>query len=107
MRDPFASALGPLFRAPGSVAAVYDGRLIRVIRSQPTVDMQLPNMMLVADSNIVMVQRTDAPAIRDGETIRLGNFSGVGDHDPLFEVTGEPRLDLEGLTWTCELGQAR
>lgn len=103
MRDPFAAALGVLFTAPGSVAAVWVApngatKPIRVVLEQGVARLQGGQAVFNADSTIARIQRADV-ADPAGGTIRV--VGGV-----TFAVAGEPMLDTERVEWSCELVEA-
>ncbi len=100
MADPFATALGVFFVAPGSVAAEFvtaEGEVqpIRVVLEQGVEKLEMGQSVYNADRNIVRIQRRDVPDPTGG-TIRI-----VGGDE--FEIAGEPILDTERVEWSCEL----
>lgn len=108
MVDPFAAGLEALFKAPGSAAAVLgDDQPLRVIRHQPTLDLAFNDTTVPVASNSVMIRRSDVNRPVRGMQLQVGSFAGVAQEDPVFRIAGEPRLDVEGLTWTCELEPVR
>lgn len=110
MRDPFAAALDAQFRAPGSAAAVYtgpDGRAvpIRVIRSQPTGEAVAGDFKIVVDTNLALLRRSEVAEPLGGDELAIGAMILAGEivgGEP-FTIAGVPTLDLEGMTWSCEL----
>ncbi len=109
MRDPFATALDALFSAPGSVAAVYvtasDGlpTAVRTIRDQASEDMPIGSRSVPVDANLLLIRRSEVARPATGDTIITGTFADVAIDDPAFNIVGEPSLDVEGLTWSCEM----
>ncbi|MFC3579125.1 head-tail joining protein [Sphingomonas hylomeconis] len=108
--DPFAAALDALFIAPGSVAAVYasgDGSApptgVRTIRDQRTEEMPIGSGPVPTNLNLLLLRRSEVAVPAAGDRLQVGNFVGVAPGDPLFEIMGEPWLDTEGLTWSCEM----
>lgn len=111
--DPFAAALDAQFNAPGSAAAVYlplEGEPvpIRVIRSRPTEETPVSGMLVLADSNIVLIRRSEVAEPQQRAYISIGAtiVDDVVTDGILFEVLAEAKLDVEGLTWTCEIARA-
>lgn len=100
MFDPFAMALGALFAGPGSVATVYVPRdgvptYPRGIWQQPTGEVQIGDRSILTDVNLIQYQVADVPVPAKGDRVTIASR--------LFEIDGEPRRDVEGLTWTCAL----
>lgn len=99
MADPFAAGLGALFGGPASVAADYFAGgagaavPIRVVHGQPDGQVEWGEQAIVAASNMFEIRRADVaqPAAGDVLALTAGRFV----------LTGEPRLDVEGLTWSC------
>jgi hypothetical protein len=104
MADPFAAGLRVLFRGPRSVAAVYQ-RIgaqplpIRVIRHQPTEDIQFGDTVVPVGTTIVEIDRSDVADPAAGDVLTLGL--------EILEIEGQPRLDRQGLKWLCEAPPAR
>lgn len=107
MFDPFAAALGAMFRAPGSAAAVYLDEYnlpqeIRVIRSQPDRDQRYGQVMAVVSDGTFSIQRSDVAQPADRSFIILG--ARLIGTDPVggewFQINGPAMLDAEGLTWS-------
>lgn len=93
-------ALGKLHAAAGSVAAVFtpiggEAVEIRVIREQATGEVPFSDTVIPADTNIVSMQRSDVARPLRGDALSIGGED--------FVIDGEPRLDIEGLSWSCEL----
>lgn len=108
MDDPFAAGLDTLFRGPCSAAAIYgDDQPIRVIRHQPTSDLPLGDTTIPVSIDTAMIRRSEVGRPARGERLRIGSFATVTDSDPVYRIAGEPRLDVEALTWTCELEPLR
>ncbi len=100
MADPFATALGVFFAAPGSVAADWvppegDTKPIRVVLEQGVEKLETGQAVFNADRTIARIQRADV-ADPSGGSIRI-----IGGDT--FEVVGEPALDIERVEWSCEL----
>jgi hypothetical protein len=105
--DPFAAALDALFDAPGSAAAVYvpvEGSpvAVRVIRSQPDALTGFGDGRVIMATNIIEVRKSEVsyPDRRDYLAIGGDLVDGVVSGGDLFSISEEPRLDVEGLTWT-------
>lgn len=107
MFDPFAAALGAMFRAPGSAAAVYLDEFnlpqaIPVIRSQPNRDQRFGTVMAVVSDDTFSIRRSDVAEPADGSFIVLG--ATLIGNDPVggewFQIDGPAMLDTEGLTWS-------
>ncbi|WP_419808383.1 head-tail joining protein [Sphingomonas sp.] len=97
MSDPFVMALSALFSSPLAIDAIYiapnaTGILIRVIRSQPDAEAPFGQGRVVEGTNIFSIQRSDVATPAAGAALVVGAET--------FELTGEPMLDTEGLTWT-------
>lgn len=97
--DPFAAALDAIYRAPGSVAAVYtpaggSARTVRIIRTVNSVDTPggFPDGGRVYDRNVVKIRVSDVAMPELGDTIAIGAETLV--------VNEAPMLDAEGLEWT-------
>lgn len=106
MSDPFAAALDAQFNAPGSAAAVYvpaEGQFVavRTIRSQPDETLTMGDTQIVVGSNIFELRRSEVGHPEDGAMLILGGFvdGAVVTGGEIFRLTGEPMLDVEGLTW--------
>ena len=99
MADPFATGLAALFGGPASVAADYiaDGTgapvPIRVVHGQPDQDVAFGERGIVAASNLFEIQRSAVTAPAAGDVLELASGR--------FVLVGEPKLDVEGLTWFC------
>ncbi|WP_294312750.1 hypothetical protein [uncultured Sphingomonas sp.] len=96
--DPFAAALDAQFNAPGSAAAVYipaDGYSadIRIIRSQPDVDVPYGSRRVVQASNAFEIRKSEVESPAAGDRLMIG--------DTVYEILGDAMLDVEGLTWSC------
>jgi hypothetical protein len=99
MADPFATALAALHLSAGSVAATFTPKGgaptgIRVIRGQPSEQVAYGAGSVVLDTNAVQIMRSDV-ADPTGGMIQIGS--------EIFAVQGGPTLDVEGITWTCQL----
>lgn len=100
MADPFATALGVFFAAPGSVAAEWlspDGetKSIRVVLERGVEKLETGQAVFNADRTIARIQRVDV-ADPSGGSIRIADGG-------TFEIDGEPTLDIERVEWSCEL----
>lgn len=100
--DPFQMALDAMFYAPGSVEAslTLPGEqplIVRGIPSRPSEELDLGQGAIVADTFTIMLRRSEV-AQPHGGALTIGDES--------FSITGEPRIDVEGITWTCELEPA-
>jgi hypothetical protein len=105
--DPFAAALDALFYAPGSAAAVYvpddDGpRQVRIIRSQPDAVAAFGDGQVILATNLIEVRKSDIEFPSRSAHLVIGGelIDGVVTGGDLFSIGEEPRLDVEGLTWT-------
>ncbi|MBW6523441.1 hypothetical protein KZ810_08010 [Sphingomonas sp. RHCKR47] len=110
MSDPFAAALDALFNAPGTAAAVYqpdygEPVAIRVIISSLEDDASYGGGQRTRMRGTVLeIRRSDAPRIRPGEIVAIGGSIADGQlvgGDPVLRISGDPRGDVEGLTWFC------
>lgn len=107
--DPFAAALDALFSAPGSAAAVYQPsggvpRAVRIILSNPEDDVNYGGGRARIRGKVVEIRRVDAPAAKSGDVIAIGATivdGAIVGGDPMLTIAGEPRGDIEGLTWFC------
>lgn len=98
MTDPFAMALGVLFRSPLAVAAVFTPTggapvELRVIRSSPSAKANFGTTRVVMDGNVFDVRRADVAQPKRGDLITIGSDT--------FVLNGAPELDVEGLSWSC------
>jgi hypothetical protein len=109
MSDPFQTALEAIFAGPGSSAASFlpagGGAAIatRVIRGGPDVRTAFGEGRLVMRSDQVQLMRAAVPAPAEGDAVRLLDDAGTPVADGAFLLASEPMIDLEGLTWTCDL----
>ena len=100
MADPFATALGALLTAPGSVAAIYTSLssgtsvAIRVIRHQPSEVVHFSVGRAVADGSSFIIRRSDAPDCAHGDLLEID-----GD---VLTILADPLLDAEGVSWTAQ-----
>lgn len=108
--DPFAVALDALFSAPGSAAAVYQPNFgepvaIRVIISSPEDEASYGGGQRTRmRGKVLEIRRSDAPCIKPGEIVAIGATIADGQFvggDPVLRISGDPRGDIEGLTWFC------
>jgi hypothetical protein len=102
--DPFAAALGALFSAPGSVAAIYTPVAgaplpLRLIWEQGSVDAGARGERRVADTNHFDVRRIDVALPARGDMVVLTD--PVMGSAVTLRVNGDPILDVEGMTWSC------
>lgn len=104
MTDPFATALGALFSAPGSVAATYTsigGQPVplRVIWAQGSADGGSRSDRTVLDTNMFDIMRSDVETPLRGAIIAFADpRSGASLK---FKINGAPILDVEGISWAC------
>ena len=99
MPDPFATALTALFRAPGSVAAVYSPLSgpdvpLRVIRTNG----REVEGSLIMDTEAVQIMVADVAQPQAGARITIGS--------EISTIQSAPQLDRERLTWSCYLEPA-
>jgi hypothetical protein len=111
MADPFAMALGALFSAAGSVAADYvegdaDPLPIRIIRRQPDELSPIGRGRIVQRTDIVEIRRSAIAAPVSGAVIAIRDAGGDLTGEQLT-LAGDPRLDEEGMTWTCPANLVR
>lgn len=106
--DPWAAALDSMFMAPGSAAAVYQPvegvpRHIRVIRSAPDRTTGFGDGQIINTSTALELRASDVPTPQRGDMIIIGGTlaDGVITGGEIFELFGDPILDLERLGWTC------
>ena len=104
MPDPFAAALGALFRAPGSAAALFTPaggvpQQIRIVIEQPDEDKVIGRGRVVEGSLSIGIQRSDVPQPAKGDLVELTD-TAIGGVTKL-KLYGQPRLDAQGLSWTC------
>lgn len=96
--DPFASAAAMLFRAPGSVAAIFTptgGSPIptRIIRGQPDAASRFGGGSIVQPTNVFQMLRAEVASPAAGDGLLVGADALV--------ITGVPTLDIERVTWIC------
>ena len=104
--NPFATALATLHASALAVAADYsvDGEdpvPIRVIASQPDAIAPFGQSSAIMATNIFSIQRSDVT-----EPSRAARITITEDNPPFavgdsFTLTGDCRLDTEGLSWMC------
>ncbi len=108
MADPFALALDAMFMAPGSDAAVYQPlegapREIRVIRSAPDRTTGFGGGQIINESTALEIRVIDVAQPERGAFVIIGGVldNGAVSGGEIFELFGDPILDLERLGWTC------
>ncbi len=108
MADPFALALDSMFMAPGSDEAVYqplegEPSAIRVIRSAPDRTTGFGDGQIINASTALEIRVSDVTHPERGAFVIIGGVldSGVVSGGEIFELFGDPILDLERLGWTC------
>lgn len=99
MADPFATALGVLVQAPGSVAATYvpaNGLPVdlRIIRHQVSENMRHGFGSTIVDGDMIIIRKDDVALPATGDTILIG--------DEVLHVLAAPILDVEGLSWQVQ-----
>ena len=100
MTDPFATALGALLKAPGSVAAVYmpaGGGAplpIRTIRHQPSELVHTPVGSMISDGNSFVIARSAVAKPAVGDMLQVAGET--------LTILSGPMLDAEGLSWLVE-----
>lgn len=107
MSDPFAAGLDVLFSAACSAAAVYqpqDGapRMVQVISSRPSDDMRVGTATIIVATAIFELRRAEVDRPQHGDRLGLGAIIIEGETvgGEWFELSGEPLLDVENLTWS-------
>ena len=109
MADPFAMAAAALFRAPGSLAAVYvpaqgpavATRAIRLAESETP--SAFDGSRVVQASNSFQLPVADVPNPQPGDGLTVTDLR-LGDQS--FTIYGDPSLDVEGVSWTCSVNAA-
>lgn len=108
MSDPFALALDAMFMAPGSDAAVYQPlegapREIRVIRSAPDRTTGFGGGQIINESTTLEIRVSDVPHPERGAFVIIGGAldGDVASGGEIFELFGDPILDLERISHTC------
>jgi hypothetical protein len=104
--NPFVTALGALFNAPGSVAAIYTPKggqplpdPIRVIWAQGSQDGGGSVDRRIADTNTFDIPRSSVANPIKGDTIEVTDpATGL---PATFKINGPAMLDVEGMTWMC------
>jgi hypothetical protein len=111
--DPFASALDALFHGPGSEAADYVSESgvqegVRIIRSRPTADANYGGSRIRQDTCTIDVRRSEVPTPAAGDRflIREIDPASRAEVETVCIITGDPALDVEGMTWACEAPEA-
>jgi hypothetical protein len=111
--DPFASALDALFTGPGSEAADYVSESgvqegVRIIRSRPTADAPFGDSRIRQDTCEIDVRRSEVPEPTIGGRFLIREIDPATQAEVLTVciITGDPALDVEGMTWTCEAPEA-
>lgn len=107
MADPFATGLGALFAAAGSVAAVYvpagaPPYPVRAILGGKDEELPVGGGAIVAAVTIIQLRRAQVPAPEKGDFVVLGGVivDGKVVGGDVYELTGEPMSDIERITWT-------
>jgi hypothetical protein len=111
--DPFASALDALFTGPGSEAADYVSESgvqegVRIIRSRPTADATFGDSRIRQDTCEIDVRRSEVPEPSTGGRFLIREIDPATQAEVLTVciIIGDPALDVEGMTWTCEAPEA-
>jgi hypothetical protein len=111
--DPFASALDALFTGPGSEAADYVSESgvqegVRIIRSRPTADAAFGDSRIRQDTCTIDVRRFEVPTPVAGDRFLIREIDPVTKAEVRTAciITGDPALDVEGITWTCSAPKA-
>lgn len=107
--DPFQIALDAIFTAPGSSAATYfpvdgDPVPIRLILSRPDEVANFRGSSVVQATYQLSIRRSEVPAPQSGDFVQIegGEFPQLdGVFTDRLNITGDPMLDVEGITWTC------
>lgn len=106
MCDPFASALGAIFMAPGSEAAEhvsFEGvrtHGIRIIRSRNDQMARLGDGQVITGTHRIEIQKAQLPDLRRGDTLIVGRIEDeIFVEQEELVLTGEPIGDDENLTW--------
>lgn len=113
MVDPFQMALAALHASAGSVAAIFTPAggaptEINIIRDQQTREVGFGGGAVLMETNRVQIMRADAPQVRDGDALSVGNARLHADVTEWteFAIQGGCSLDVEGVTWNCNLQPA-
>lgn len=98
MSDPWSDAVDLLFAGDGSEAASFEPQggapyEIRVIRTTPDQQAELGGRIVVLASTQLELRRSEVPNPVDGDHVYLA--------DQLYRLSGDPKLDDEGVTWFC------
>ncbi|KQM65791.1 hypothetical protein ASE75_06050 [Sphingomonas sp. Leaf17] len=109
MGDPYQAALDALFWAPGSSPAIFQPAegspiAIRVIRSAPDRTTGFGDSRVLDNAaTLIEIRRSEVNAPASGDFIaiegRIVDGQVVGGE--VFEIFGDPVLDLERIGWTC------
>lgn len=109
MADPFAAALGALFGAAGSAAAVYTpvggvplADPIRVIIGSADQLRDFQDGQVVAPTPRAEIRKIEVPAPANGDTIDLLADDGV-TVTASYRLLGKPVGDVEGQTWFADV----
>lgn len=102
MPDPFATALGVLLKAPGSVAGDYLPKAggsfpIRAIRQSPDEEVNLKIGSAIVGTNELIIAIADIPArpVKDDRFILTDGTT--------LSVTAAAKMDAEGISWKVQL----
>ncbi len=107
MADPFATGLGALFSAAGSVAAVYVPATgaafpVRAILGGKDEEQPLGDGAIVVTVTAIQLRRAQVPEPEQGAFVVLGGAIVAGKvvGGDVYELTGVPMIDVERITWT-------
>lgn len=113
MADPFSMALAALHSSAGSVAAIFtktggSPTDISIVRDQQTREIGFGAGDVLMDSNRVQIQRSAVPDVAAGDALSIGNARLHADVTAWthFTIQGGALLDVEGVTWNCNLEPA-
>jgi len=114
MADPFATALAALHSSAGSVAAIFtpsggSPTDITVIRDQQSREVGFGDSTAILDTNRVQIMRSAVPVRPvNGASLSIGDAAKHADVTAWTEFTiqGDAELDVEGVTWNCNLEPA-
>ncbi|KQO50643.1 head-tail joining protein [Sphingomonas sp. Leaf257] len=105
--DPFVAALDAQFHAPGSAAAVYvpaSGApyAVRAILGGKDEEQPLGAGVIIVRVTVIQLLRTQVPEPEQGAFAVLGGVIVDGEvvGGDVYELTGEPMIDVERLSWT-------
>jgi hypothetical protein len=108
MADPFAAALAVLHGSVVAAAAVYrppagDPVSCRVIVDRQSADADVGGRSLRLEAMVVLIQKVDVALPVVGGFVDLVDPVDLETVLETHRIVAPPQLDVEGVTWACEV----